>query len=225
MTVTGDVNNNFGTAQVVGRNSGGLTQHVDSPGQPGGQVQDAIPEAAARDISRSVFVVHGRDEDVRSRMFDFLRRLDLRPLEWEELVADTGATSPFLGDVVGRAPRRAQAAVVLLTPDDVVMLHPRLRGSREPYFETQPTCQPRPNVLLELGLALGAYPERTLIVEFGELRPIADLAGRNVIRFDGSAGSLGKIVERLKSAGCPVNDRGADWRTPWPWLDAQERKP
>ncbi|NUR61230.1 MAG: nucleotide-binding protein [Catenulispora sp.] len=186
---------------------------------------DAVPADTERDLVRSVFVVHGRDEQVRTRMFDFLRCLDLRPLEWEELVASSRKISPYLGDVVALAPSLAQAALVLLTPDDVVRLHPDLHRDWEPLFETGETCQARPNVLIELGLVLGAYPERTLIVEVGRLRPIADIEGRNVIRFDGSAESVGKIVERLKTAGCAVNDRGSDWRKPWPLLDAQERKP
>jgi predicted nucleotide-binding protein len=107
------------------------------------------------------------------------------------------------------------------------MLHLSLHGEDEPAYETQPTCQPRPNVLLELGMVLMAYPARTLIVEIGKLRPIADLAGRNVIRFDGSASAIGKIVERLKQSGCKINDTGTDWRQTWPFkhLDAYLRRP
>ncbi|GAA2027427.1 nucleotide-binding protein [Catenulispora yoronensis] len=186
---------------------------------------DQVPSDAERDLARSVFVVHGRDEQVRSLMFDFLRRLDLRPLEWEELVAATRQVSPYLGNVVGLAPSQARAAVVLLTPDDVVTLHPDLHEVEEPPFETELIGQARPNVLIELGLALAAYPDRTLIIEVGRLRPIADIEGRNVVRFDGSAEALGKIVERLTTAGCAVNDRGGDWRKPWPRLAAQDRKP
>ncbi|GAA1022438.1 hypothetical protein Aple_075620 [Acrocarpospora pleiomorpha] len=179
------------------------------------------------DVRRNVFVVYGRDETVRERMFEFMRALDLKPLEWEPLVAASDSTAPFLGDVVQRAPAQAQAAVVLLTPDDLVHLHPDLHGKSEPIFETKPTCQPRPNVLIELGMVLMAYPQRTIIVEIGGLRPIADLAGRNVIRFDGSAISTGKLVERLKSAGCAVDDQGSDWRIPRRFadLDAYDRAP
>ncbi len=116
---------------------------------------------------------------------------------------------------------------MLLTPDDIVTLHPDLRGHAEPEYETRPVCQARPNVLIELGMVLMAYPERTLIVEVGGLRPIADIAGRNVIRFDGSATAVGKIVERLKLAGCTVNDTGSDWRQTYPFqhLSAYHRRP
>ncbi|MFJ3235103.1 TIR domain-containing protein [Streptomyces sp. NPDC086787] len=168
--------------------------------------------AHTHDRSRSVFVVHGRDEEVRKAMFGLLRRLDLRPLEWEELVRATGTASPFLGEVVAGAPALAQAALVLLTPDDVAKLHPQLLGNAEPDYETRLTGQPRQNVLIELGMVLMAYAERTVIVEVGRLRPAADIAGRNVIRFDGSEESLMKIVARLKVAECRLDDSRPDWR-------------
>ncbi|MFJ2888850.1 TIR domain-containing protein [Streptomyces sp. NPDC087305] len=187
--------------KASGRASGGRTS-----GEP------SAPPAAGHDRSRSVFVVHGRDEEVRAAMFGLLRRLDLRPLEWEELVRATGRTAPFLGEVVMNAPAQAQAALVLLTPDDVAKLHPHLLGNSERDDETQLTGQPRQNVLIELGMVLMAYPERTVIVEVGRLRHVADTAGINVIRFDGTEASLAKIAARLRLAGCQLDDNGPEWR-------------
>ena len=188
----------------------------------GSDASDRRPE-----LTRSVFVVHGRDEQVRRAMFELVRRLDLRPLEWEALVHSVDDGSPYVGQVVANAPRQAQAALVLLTPDDVVSLHPALRGVDEPAYETQRTCQPRPNVLIELGLALATYPERTVIVEFGGLRPIGDLLGRHTVRFDGSTESVHRIIGRLKQAGCAVDDTAINWRDTavFEGLDAYHRTP
>ncbi|WP_218011149.1 TIR domain-containing protein [Herbidospora mongoliensis] len=176
---------------------------------------------------RRVFVVHGRDGVVRDRMFDFLRALDLKPMEWESCVMTTDNVTPFLGEVPPSALAEAQAVVVLLTPDDVVHLHPRLHVKREVAYEMEETCQPRPNVLIELGMALAVSPRRTILVEMGDLRPISDIGGRNVIHLDGSPATMGKLVERLKSAGCAVDDRGGDWRDPQRFarLDAYDRRP
>ena len=164
---------------------------------------------------REVFVIHGRDEPARKAVWGLLQAIDLRPLEWEEAVARTGSAAPFLGNVVAKAFEEIQAAVAILTPDDVANLHPALHGAREPEYETKPTGQARPNVLFELGMALGLHPDRTVIVEIGELRPFADLGGRNVIRIDGSEDSIlrgiRKISERLRHAGCAVNESGSDW--------------
>jgi predicted nucleotide-binding protein len=182
---------------------------------PASEPQAPEQASAEHTRSRSVFVVHGRDEEVRQSMFALLRRLDLRPLEWEELVRATRSTSPYLGEVVRNAPSQAQAALVLLTPDDVAKLHPQLLGDAEPADETQLTGQPRQNVLIELGMVLMAYPERTVIVEVGRLRHVADTAGLNVIRFDGTQSALAKIAARLKQAGCLLDDSRPDWRDTW----------
>ncbi|MEU3828399.1 hypothetical protein GT045_08625 [Streptomyces sp. SID486] len=208
-------NNSFVTGDNNTTNSGTQNFYGGPPAADPGARPDR--EGPSADRRRNVFVVHGRDEEVRTKMFDLLRLLDLRPLEWEDLVRATGKTSPFLGEVVAKAPEQAQAALVLLTPDDVVQLHPDLRGRNEPPYETEPTGQPRPNVLIELGMVLMAYPERTLMVEVGELRTIADIAGRNVIRFDGSEAALRKIVQRLRLAGCTVDDARPEWLQTWPY--------
>jgi predicted nucleotide-binding protein len=172
----------------------------------------AAPAPVPEDPSRKVFVVHGRDDEVRRIFFSFLQALDLRPQDWELLVNATGGTSPNIVDVVRRAPEIAQATVVLMTPDDTVQLHPDVSGKQDPDHETAMGCQARPNVILELGMALMAYPERTIVIEIGSLRSIGDLAGLNVIRFDGSGRAIAKVVSRLRAAGCLVDDSDTDWK-------------
>lgn len=179
------------------------------------------PDPADPDVTRNVFVVHGRDDQARDAVFAFLRALDLRPLEWETLVAGTGSAAPYLGEVIGRAVRRAQATLVLMTPDDVVNLHPSLAGSDG----GGAGLQARPNVLLELGMALAAYPDRTIIVKAGDQREVTDLGGRNFVRLDADPACRRKIADRLRSAGCRVDDSGQDWLAPnlFATLDAYTR--
>jgi predicted nucleotide-binding protein len=156
--------------------------------------------------------VYGRDEQVRELVFEFIRRLDLCPLEWESLVSQACTTTPSLREVIQLGFSRARAIVVLLTPDDEVRLHSDLQQANDVQHEKSTNMQPRPNVIFELGWALARRPTQTIVVEIGHIRPIADIGGLNTIRLDGSEASWGKIVERLKVAGCPVDDRGADWR-------------
>ncbi|GAA3934315.1 CATRA conflict system CASPASE/TPR repeat-associated protein [Actinoplanes auranticolor] len=160
---------------------------------------------------RDVFVIHGRDDEARRALWTFLQAIDLHPLDWEEVVQRTGTPTPSIGQILRKAFEHNQAAIVLLTPDDGASLHPSLRGHDEPAYETEVTGQARPNVLLEAGMALGLQPERTVIVEIGKLRPVSDMAGLNVVRFNGTVESLNKIAVRLAGAGCSVNTRGSDW--------------
>lgn len=156
---------------------------------------------------------------MRKTFFSFFQALDLRPQDFELLVTATGGTSPNTVDVVRRAPEIAQAIVVLVTPDDTVVLHPDLAREQDPDFETAVGSQARPNVLVELGMALMAYPDRTIIIEMGSLRPISDLSGLHVVRFDGSGPAIARVVSRLKTAGCPVDESDRSWKDPARFAD------
>ena len=174
---------------------------------------NAAPEDANRpgERARNVVVVSGRDDGVREAIFAFLRKLGLRPLEWESVIQGMGARAP-IRDVIAHASALAQAALVLLTPDELVALQPALRDEGDPDGETRPALQRRPNILIELGIVLTAYDERVVIVEFGGLRPITDLARRNVIHFGSPTVALEELALRLKVAGCAVDDTGSEWR-------------
>ncbi|MEU8082589.1 CATRA conflict system CASPASE/TPR repeat-associated protein [Micromonospora sp. NPDC049101] len=177
--------------------------------------------------ARSVFVIHGRDAAALKAVRGLLQGLDLKPLDWEQVVARTESAAPNLIDVLDKAFEDIQAAVVLLTPDDAAALHPNLHGPNEPAYETKPTGQARPNVLFEAGMALARYRTRTVIIEIGELRPFSDLGGVNVIKFDGTAEKLNKIAQRLAGAGCAVDMSGSDWLDTdrFTGLDAYTRRP
>jgi CASPASE and TPR Repeat-Associated N-terminal domain/CASPASE and TPR Repeat-Associated C-terminal domain/CAP12/Pycsar effector protein, TIR domain len=172
------------------------------------------PRSGDPDTARRVFVVYGRDGALTKSFFDLLYAVGLEPLEWERLVGPTGTSTPYLGQVVRKAPHLAQATLVLLSPDDIVELHPDLCLESDHRHERGRAGQARPNVLFELGLAFMAYPESTVIAEVGRMRPISDLAGLNVIRFDGSPISVKKVLDRLILAGCPVNMSGTSWLDP-----------
>lgn len=160
---------------------------------------------------RAVFVVFGRNEALRASMFSFLRSIGLKPMEWSHAIELTGHGSPYIGDILDVAFDHAQAIVVLLTPDEVAYLHPRYAHPGDP--ETQPATQPRPNVLFEAGMALGRSPERTMLVEVGDLRSFSDVAGRHAIRLNNSVAKRQDLAQRLKTAGCDVDLAGTDWHS------------
>ena len=59
----------------------------------------------------TVFVVHGRNEKLRLAMFDFLRAIGLKPLEWDQAVSLTGDGSPYIGEVLDTAFVNTQAVI------------------------------------------------------------------------------------------------------------------
>lgn len=161
---------------------------------------------------RVVMVVHGRDLDLKRSLFQFLRAIDLHPLEWSEARAATGKPNPFVLEIVDAAFEMAGTVVVLMSPDDLASLRPSLLKPEDEPFERTPTAQPRPNVLLEAGIAIGRYPTRTVIVQVGAIRPVSDLSGLHVPHLDDSAETRHDFVSRLRTAGAlPNTDNVTDW--------------
>ncbi len=159
---------------------------------------------------KKVFVVHGRNEQARKEVFSFLRSLGLEPLEWGRIVQLTGEGTPYVGTVVAKGFSVAQAAIVLMTPDDVGCLRRPWQAKNDPEYETRLTPQARQNVLLEAGMALGWDTKRTVILQFGQVRPLSDLLGRHVIHVRDDSETRETIASRLTTAGCAV-ERGSDW--------------
>ena len=161
--------------------------------------------------NQDVFIVHGRNAAARIAIYDFLRSIGLHPIEWSEAVRATGIASPYIGQILDAALSKPQAVIVILTPDDEARLREELREPDDLPYESELTGQARPNVLFEAGLAMGQYPDQTILVEIGHVRKFSDIDGRHLIRMDGSVAKRVELAERLKTAGCPVLQEGTDW--------------
>ena len=161
----------------------------------------------------SVFVVHGRNEQLRKAMFAFLRSVGLNPVEWRQAIPLTGKGSPFVAEILDVAFREAVAVVVMLTPDDEVRLKPEFRRTSDKAVEKVLTGQARPNVLFEAGLAFGRNPDSTVLVQIGDVKEFSDVGGRHVVRLSNSTQSRQELVTKLANAGCNVQIDGTDWHT------------
>jgi predicted nucleotide-binding protein len=176
-------------------------------------------EIASRELisdttdSRRVFVVHGRNSQARDAMFTFLRAIDLNPIEWSEAVRLTNKPNPIIGEILDTAFNYAQAVLVLMTPDDIAWLHPNLQSEDDPLYEKTPTAQARPNVLFEAGMAIGRFPDRTILVELGKIRPFSDIGGRYVVRLTNNPQKRQDLADSLITAKCPANISNRDWHT------------
>jgi Predicted nucleotide-binding protein containing TIR-like domain len=83
-----------------------------------------------------------------------------------------------VGEILDAAFSHAQAVVAILTGDNLAPLRPDFSTAGNASHETQLTPQARPNVLFEAGMD----PDRTVLVQVGEVRPFS--ASRHIIRLD-----------------------------------------
>ena len=190
--------------------SGGMEDVTDEfiQGEPGWGLQTGTlnsDDAGPDPNSQDVFVVHGRNHEARDAMYAFLRAIGLNPIEWVEAMSDTGTSTPYIGQILDAAFRRAHAVVVLLTPDDEARLKRGFWNSDEPPIETGLRGQARPNVMFEAGMALARDEHRTVLVQLGDVKEFSDIAGRFIVRMDNSPEKRQDLATRLRTAGCPVH--------------------
>ena len=199
MTTRDGGGNEFNMQNSTFSNSafGTNTVYTGNPTSPDPRSATATPPSDRAQRRRQVFVVHGRDNQARQAVFEFLRDLDLLPLDWEAIVATTGKPAPHVLEVVEQGFAEASAVLVLLTPDDFAFLHETLREDSDLPYELKPSGQPRPNVLFEAGMAFALHRDRTLLVEIGPTRPFSDVGGIDFVKIDGSVDKLRNIVSRL----------------------------
>ena len=160
---------------------------------------------------KTIFVVHGRNTKIKDSMFAFLKEIGLKPLEWDKGVTLTGEGTPYTGNVIEKMLNKAQAIVVLLTPDDEARLKEEFQGENEPEYETILTGQARPNVIFEAGMGFGRKPNKTILIEFGNLRKISDITGRHTVRLDNSKKMRERLIKRIRDAGCDFDHLTTNW--------------
>jgi hypothetical protein len=175
---------------------------------------DESPEDDAAPNAREVVVIHGRGTARTAFFFELLRRLNLRPLAFDELIARSGTSNPSVRAVVRLAFARAQAVIVLFTGDDLVSLRTDLRGAPDREGAAAPAPHPHLRVIFEAGVAVALQHTRTIIVEVPPLGGLLDLADLPVVRFaTGGAEERAQLVRRLRAAGCELETARNHWLT------------
>jgi predicted nucleotide-binding protein len=177
-----------------------------------------VPKGAAdksKAENRRVFVVYGRNDRMRVALFTLLRALGLEPLEWTAVVEATGNPAPHINEVLKAGFRIAQAAIVLFTPDDEARLREELRKADDLPHENELYPQPRLNVIFEAGMAMAWFPNQTVFVRVGKIRPFSDIAGIHYVEMNNSIPKRKEFAQRLKMAGCKIIDLelSTDWHT------------
>lgn len=171
----------------------------------------AQPSPRRRRKGKKVFVVHGRNEQLRRAMFTFLRALGLTPVEWSTALKATGSGSPTIMQVINVLMEESAAVAVLLTPDDLVQLKPQLLRKNDKEIERQQVGQARPNVLFEAGIAMGSRPNETVLVQIGDVKSFTDVGGIHVSYLNNGPEARQELAQKLQAASCDVDMSGTDW--------------
>jgi predicted nucleotide-binding protein len=134
-------------------------------------------------VRDKVFIVNGRDRAAYEAIRQVLLALGVEPITWRQATEATEENNPTFGDILEKGFELSSAVLVLLTPDEHTVLRAELRkatdaGDRN---KTGPVGQPRPNVLYELGYAMRASRNKTLVVLFGGCRVPSDMYGLHTI--------------------------------------------
>jgi predicted nucleotide-binding protein len=109
--------------------------------------------------------------------------------------------------------KSVQGVMVLFSPDEDAKLKSKFvrDGDKRKNLHVLDS-QPRPNVIFEAGLALGAHSEKTILVQVGDIRDISDIAGKHLVHLSNSTTSRKALALRLQDKlKFKVNLNGDAW--------------
>jgi predicted nucleotide-binding protein len=151
--------------------------------------QEAEKIHVAKELNpKTVFLVHGHDNEVKEQVARFLEKIGLNPVILHEKV-NSGLT------IIEKFEKYAEAsyAIVLITPDDLAssIKNPEVKSLRA-----------RQNVILELGYFLAKLGRKNVCAMIkGNVERPSDYDGILYIAYDSEGGWKLLLVKELKEAG------------------------
>ena len=143
--------------------------------------------------SRTVFIVHGHDEEAKYAVARFVERFGLKAIILDE-------QSGGLQAIIDKFEEQAEDiafAIILLTPDDV-------GAAKAEQNELQPRA--RQNVILELGYFIGKLDRNQICLLYkGGVELPSDIRGQSYIFMDDYDGWQLKLAREMKSAKLPID--------------------
>lgn len=185
-----------------------------APSKPAGKRLGKMKMKATKD--NSMFVVHGRDAKLNRDMYAFLSTIGIVPMEWDQAIkAAKGGANPIVGNVISQAMESVQGVMVLFSPDEESKVRTKFASTSDKKKGLHlKGFQPRPNVIFEAGLALGAHSDKTVLVQVGTVRDISDIAGKHMVHLSNSFADRKRLADRLSSKlKFKVDLDGTTWQT------------
>lgn len=108
--------------------------------------------------SKRVFIVHGRNDQIVEAVAIMVRSIGLEALDFGKVRLAQSFRGRYIGEVLDHAFDTAQAILVIVSGEEKARLRARFAISQD--FPLRAERQPRPNVLIEIGMALRSHAER-----------------------------------------------------------------
>lgn len=124
-------------------------------------MERADPDYLAEEFKyekNDIFVIYGRNLQIRDSIYKFLGKLGLHPVSFEEAKQKTGKGAPYILEILNQAISNEIPIISLLTPDDIGYLNPYFHKNTDKENEKQPMGQSRQNVIFETGMAFAKNP-------------------------------------------------------------------
>ncbi|MCE9555710.1 MAG: nucleotide-binding protein [Planctomycetes bacterium] len=169
---------------------------------------------AAKSANKRVFVIYGRNVKAYQEVSRYLAAIGVSEITFNE-VANLQA-SPYVTEIVIEGIWRADAVIVLFTPDELAILYQstKITGGQG-HVPTETRWQPRPNVVFEAGIAFALKKDRTILVALGDtVTGFSDIGGIHLVHLDAAAGKDSlrqrlQVVLKTLPAKLPPNWRDA----------------
>jgi hypothetical protein len=151
----------------------------------------------------TAFIIHGHDHEARRAVEKFMRSLGVEVVPFHRAPSEANDMEQVLYKLRAGI-EQADVVIALLTPDEQATWHDPVTGAysgKTLNGESLAGWQPRPNVILETGLAAGIAKGKTIVVRVGPVRTISDLAGVLMINLeDALAGEKLRdaVLERVR---------------------------
>lgn len=147
--------------------------------------------------SKSVFIVHGHDNEAKETVARFIANLSLKPIILHEQ-PNNGKT------IIDKFETNADEiafAVVLLTPDDI----------GKSVSSTEYKNRARQNVIYELGFFNAKITRsHVCVLKKGDVEVLSDYLGVVYIEMDKSGAWKSQLAKEIKAAGLPVTSRNIE---------------
>ena len=147
-----------------------------------------------------IFITHGHELGDRDAMAALIRSGTIRHGAIPAVFEDFGHPGEYVPTIIEALPARADAAIIMATPDDVGNIAGSGRAA-EP--------RARQNVWIELGLFWGRFGrQRTLLVVKGDVEIPSNLGGLLYARYHKDVGEISEKIEQFISGLTRSHARG-----------------